>query len=209
MKEGEKTARVLEVGPGLRLLGTINGLLSERELVRISFEEFSPTAVALHISPEELEGLEAVMRKKVKKTPMSSYEMVYARKLSRFGEVQVPSPALVEAVELASDRGIPVEALDMDDERFSSQYTELISGLTMIRSSLRLKSINRRKFHQDTPEKFIMEWDRMVNGSRGFRALERMREEYMAGIIEKLSREHERLLCILQLERMKGIAGRL
>ncbi len=193
---------------GLTLLGIVKGLAKDAELAESTFEEVNPLAVGIHISPEELMGLEAVVQGEIEEVPLSSYEMVYAKKLSRFGEVQVPSPSLVTIFKKAKDKEIPVIALDMDEETYSDIYTETISGLSMIRTSLKLKGVNRKKFRSTTAEGFSIEWDRAVN-SKAYMKLERIRENHMADEIRNSISKYSPLLCLVELERMNGIVSQL
>ncbi len=70
---------------------------------------------------------------------------------------------------------------------------------------MKLKSINRRKFSQETPEEFIIEWDRVSNNMRSFRELEEKREEHMAERIIEIHDRMKKIVCIIELERMEGI----
>lgn len=187
------------------LLGTLKGLLSEKEVVRSIFMDFDPDVICLHISKEELKGLKAVVNGKVENTYLSTTEKIYAREMSRFGEVQIPPPSLVEAYNISRDEGLPVRSLDFDDTSYSEVYTRTVSGMTLIRQSLRIKKINKRKFSSDNPEEFVLEWDRTINRFRGFRNLEIEREKRMARRIRDISRKFSRVLAIVEYERMKGI----
>lgn len=193
---------------GLVILGTVKGLVKDAAIAERIFMETSPKAVALHISPEELKGLEAVVKGKIKEVPLSSYEMVYAKKLSVFGEVQVPSPALVTMMKSAKKHKIPVLPLDMDEETYSEVYIRTIGGLSMVWTSLRLKRVNRKKFKAGSPEEFSLQWDRYVN-RKTYQRLERLREEHMAEEIKKFLTDHKPLLCIVEVERFEGIIGSL
>lgn len=192
-------------GSRVYLLGTIKGLMSEADIVERAAREIKPEALAIHIGKEEIKGLRAVVDGDVQTTYLSSYEKVYAKKLSRFGEVQIPPPSLVKGMAMSSEMEIPILPLDFNDEEFASIYTEKISGLTMIRQSLRLKRVNRKKFKSDTPEEFMREWDRVSNRLKGHRNLEVKREEHMARRIRKISKRYGVILCILELERLQGI----
>jgi hypothetical protein len=187
------------------ILGTLKGLVSERELVTKTFETYDPDVIGLHIGTEEVAGLRAVVRGKVENTYLSSYEKIYARELSKYGEVQIPPPSLVEAFELSKKKKIPIKGLDFNENNYSNIYTDLIDGVTMIRQSLRLKNINRRKFKAKSAEEFILEWDRIVNKFKGFRKLEMRREEKMAKRIRSLSGEYSKVLAIVEYERKEGI----
>ncbi|MGA1848268.1 MAG: hypothetical protein ACMUHB_02910 [Thermoplasmatota archaeon] len=206
--KGRATVHTLS-STSVMVLGTIKGLVSERTLVRKAADVHSPDVIALHVSKEELKGLKAVASGKVKNTYLSSYEKVYARELSRFGEVQIPPPSLVESLEIAQDLELPLAHLDYGDEKYSSIYTRHVDGMTMIRQSLRLKRVNKRKFRSETAEDFVMEWDEVANKLRGFRKLEESRERRMASRIDKLSDKYVRILAVVELERRDGIVRSL
>jgi pheromone shutdown protein TraB len=192
-------------GSKVFIVPTVKGLVSEAVIVKESIRRYTPDAIAVHIGKEEMKGLKSVVDGKVKMTYLTSYERVYALKLSRFGEVQVPPPTLVESLRMARDLKIPIFTLDLSDEEYTDIYTRYISGVTMIRNSLRLKRINRKKFKSQTPEDYAMEWDRISNRYRGFRLLEEHRERYQAKRIIKLCKKHDRLLCVVEYERSDGI----
>ncbi len=192
-------------GRRVAVLGTVKGLTNESRLVEMAAREIGPEAIAVHIGKEELKGLESVLDGDVDSAPLSSYEKVYARKLSVFGDIQIPPPSLVEALRAARSRKIPCLPLDFNDERYSSVYTRHIDGLTMIRQSLRLKRVNRKRFPKDDLEGFTVKWDRVANAMRGFRKLEKEREGHMARRIGSLSGRYDPLLCVVELERKNGI----
>jgi hypothetical protein len=196
-------------GRRVHLLGTIKGLLSEQDLVTEHLSKHSPSAVGLHIGPQELKGLRSVIDGKVRSTYLSSYEKVYALKLSRFGEVQVPPPSLVGALRWSMENDARVIALDYSDDEYDRVYTETIGGMTLIRQSLRLKSLNRRKVRSTTPEAFCLEWDSWVNRPSGFRRLERKRELHFAERVRAVAAKHTPLVVVLELERLDGIISSL
>jgi hypothetical protein len=191
-------------GRKVHLMGTVKGLLSEQDLVAEKLTRIGPSAVGLHIGPQELKGLRAVLDGKVRSTYLSSYEKVYAMKLSRFGEVQVPPPSLVGALRWSMENGARVIALDYSDEEYDRVYTETVGGLALVRQSLRLKTIHRKKVRSDTPEGFCLEWDTWVNRSSGFRELEKRRERHFADRIKAVSRSFVPLVAVLELERLEG-----
>lgn len=205
----DRTAIIGSTSGDIMVLGTVKGLVSEGDLVLKAFKNLEPDVVGLHIGIEEVKGLKAVVKGNVENTYLSSYEKVYARELSRFGEVQIPPPSLVKAYKLAKKHKVPVKALDFNESNYSNIYTDLIDGMTMIRQSMRLKKVNRRKFKADSPEDFILEWDGAVNKFKGFRKLEGRREEKMARRIRELSKEFGKVLAVVEYERMEGIVHHL
>ncbi|MGA1819434.1 MAG: hypothetical protein ACMUHU_00330 [Thermoplasmatota archaeon] len=205
-----KRTMLIELGKSrVLLLGTLKGLVSEKEVVRSAFEDFGPDVICLHIGREEMKGLKAVVNGKVENTYLSTTEKIYAREISRFGEVQIPPPSLVEAYNISKEEGLPIRSLDFDDISYSDIYTRSVGGMTLIRQSLRIKSINKRKFRSDNPEDFVLEWDRTINRYRGFQRLELEREGRMARRIREISRKFGRVLAIIEYERMKGVSGKL
>jgi len=193
----------------VHLLGTVKGLLSEGLFVKGEVERTGPDLIGLHIGKEEVSGLRSVIQGKVDEMPLSSYERLYAMRLSRYGEVMVPPPSLVEAMRAARQKGIPVRPLDMEENRYTQVYTDLISGTTMVRQSLRMKGVARVKFSDKDPLTFALHWDRVVNKLKGYRNLERAREDHMAKRIKDLSRSGGVQLHILEIERTSGILGSL
>ena len=192
-------------GDRVFILGTIKGLQSESKVVEDAISRLEPVLIGLHISSEELNGLEKVLDGHYDSTPMSSLEKLYAMRLSSYGEVQIPPPSLVQAMRSSRKMKIPLIALDMDEEDYSELYTRTVSGLTLIRQSMDLKRINRIEFDDPDAESFCIHWDRVVNKKSDFRRLESAREERMARRIEELSGKGLDCLFILELERMPGI----
>ncbi|MDG6225056.1 MAG: hypothetical protein QCI82_06040 [Candidatus Thermoplasmatota archaeon] len=200
--------RLIEFDKGgfrIHILGTIKGLVSESFTVEQVIEMLGPDLIGVHISPEELEGLAMVIDGEYKRTPMSPLEKVYAIKLSRFGEVQIPPPSLVQALRSSRERGIPIFPLDMNDEEYSDAYTENVGGLTLVRQSLEIKRINRMDYKGSDAAAFCTHWDRTVNRMSDFRTLEKLREERMAMRVHELSSKARVSLFILELERLEGI----
>jgi len=140
------------------LLGLIKGLTVERKTVRKAFNKINPDIIALYISEQELLGLQSVANGKTKNVPLSRYEVVYARKLAyyaeqdqnKYGKVMVPPPCLLEGLKLGQKNKIPVVALDMNDNEYSTAFTENISSFHLIRHSMRFKKISKKKFNVKT-----------------------------------------------------------
>lgn len=189
------------------LLGTVKGLVSEGERVKEAVAAVSPGVIGLHIHKNELKGLGAVVRGEVKETGLSCTEETYGRNLAMFGEVQVPPPSLVAAYRIARESKIPLAPLDMGDGQFADEFTRKISTITLIRQSFRMRRLKKKRFQCADADNFVMEWDSIVNGLRGYRELERERERHMAENIGLLAREHKRVLAVLETERLDGIMG--
>jgi len=191
------------------VLATIKGLTRERALVRNAFMDMDPDAVAIHISAEEMIGLKKVVDGKIKEIALSNYEEVYAKKLSRYGQVQVPPPSIVSAYRLAKKKKIPILALDVGEERFTEAFTSNISTMQLYRHSSRLKKLAKKKYSSSDPEQFIREWDADVTKLKGFSQLEDIRERHMAERIQYFSGKFDTLLAVVEFERAPGILRHL
>ncbi len=189
----------------VHVLKVIKGLSSEREDVKRRFYECKPDAVALSISKEELAGLRALIEGSEHSVALSPYEEVYARRLAAFGEVRVPPPAYEEAMLLAIQQGIPTHAIDMDEEAYTSAFCSHISGLALFWHSLCFRRIKKKRFKAHSPEEFVEMWDRYINRLKGFRNLERAREEHMAKELIKFSGHYNSILAVIEWERGKGV----
>ncbi len=195
---------VVQLGVGrVHLQSVIRGLVAEGVSVRKGFDLARPRAVAISISQEELEGLRA--QPDAEADPSNLAEEVYVRELSRYGAVRKPPPCFVEAVRIGGEQGVPLLSLDLGDVAYTDAYVDSVSGLDMLRDSRQQQKLQRLVFQYDTPEEFVLEFDRRVNRFKGFRALERRREEHMARRIHEVAQEHGKVLALVELERFQGV----
>ncbi len=192
-------------GKSLLFFGTIKGLVSEREVLREIFEDFKPQILLLGISPEQLEGLKKYLEEPFEIEP-EDYEIIYGLKLQRYGEVGLPVPTYLEAFALSSESGVPMKAIDMPEEKFSDLFVRKIDIFHIFRYNFRKRKLWKMKFDYETPEEFVLAWDREINKISAYMAIEREREKHMAGEIEKfLKGEDERIMVVVELERLEGV----
>ncbi|MBM4249401.1 MAG: hypothetical protein FJ149_08225 [Euryarchaeota archaeon] len=168
-----------------------------------------PDVVALPVSPEGLKGLRAIWKGKKPDIFLSHYEEIYAVKLARYGKVSIPPPSFTGAFAAAAGEGIPVRAVDIDEEGFSDAFVESVSTAGLLYHSLRWRWLRRRRFREPTARDFALAWDRAITSLKGFRNLERRREEHMARELSLLCGRHGKVLAVLELERMEGVLSRL
>jgi hypothetical protein len=187
----------------------INGLTSEISKIRKVYNKIKPDIVGIQASEEELNGLRKVVEGEKLEYFLSNYEEIYARKLATFGEVKIPPPCYEEAMKLCLENDTPIAALDMDDMLFADVFCENISGWQLYRHSLRVRRLRRKRFKAKTAEEFVFEWDKEINKLKGFRNLETKREEHMAKELGRLAEEHDRILCIVEMQRAEGICKRV
>jgi hypothetical protein len=202
--------RTVRVGScALEVFPTVKGLERERKAVREAVLGSRPEAVAIPVSPEGLRGLRAIWKGKQPEIFLSHYEEIYAVKLARYGKVSVPPPSFTEAYAAAAGEGIPVKAIDLDEEGFSDAFVQSISTANLVYHSLRWRWLRRKRFNQATARDFALAWDRAITSLKGFRNLELRREEHMAGALGRLCARHRKVFAVLELERMEGVLARL
>jgi hypothetical protein len=187
----------------------INGLTSEAAEINKAYNKIKPDVVAMQISEAELDGLKRITEGEEFDYFMSNYEQIYAKKLAAFGEVKVPPPCYESAMKLCLRDEVPVEPIDMDDIYYADVFCENVSTRDLIRHSLRVKKLRRKKFKVETAEEFVLAWDKEINKLKGFRNLETAREKYMGRELVRLSKKYSRILCIMELQRAEGVIAHL
>jgi hypothetical protein len=190
-------------GCTIHILSVIKGLKSETEKVRKAFEETKPDVVAISLSREEVEGLKNIPDDY--EPELSRYEEIYAEGLGRFGEVAAPPPCYVATLELARHEGIPLIPVDMDEQSYTDLYCAVVPGTALFRHSTRTWLLKRRTFSDDSPEAFVLAWDKAVNNMEGFRIIENKRAEAMAKGIKKACAGSNGLLAVIELERAADV----
>ena len=202
--------RKIQVGNSkIHIPNIINGLTSEKANVKKVYNKVKPDVVAMQISEAELDGLKRITEGEEFDYFMSNYEQIYAKKLAAFGEVKVPPPCYESAMKLCLRDKIPVEPIDMDDLYYADVFCENVTTRDLIRHSLRVKKLRRKKFKAETAEEFVLAWDKEINRLKGFRNLESAREDYMARELIRLSKKYERILCIMEMQRAEGVIAKL
>jgi hypothetical protein len=196
-------------GQVIYLKGVIKGLLREKKLVTSLFDEVKPQMVALPISPEEKKGLKACVEGKVKEIALSNLEEIYSERLQAYGKVAVPPPYLAQAYILAEKRGVKIKPIDMDEETFTDFYIKNVSTVDLIFHSQRVKHLKRKRFAAKTANDFALEWDDYINRTTGMRVVEQQRETVMAANLAKIPKKYERVLALMETERIGGVAKNL
>ncbi len=197
-------------GKEILFFGTVKGLVSERDSLRKVFEDFVPDMVMVSMSPEEMEGLEKYLKEPFEIDP-DDYEVIYAKKLERFGEVGLPVPTYLELFSLLKRYNFDIVPIDMPDMDYTELFTRKIDVIKLIRFELRKRKVWKKEFKAKTPEEFAIEWDKEINRIREFMDIERERERYMAMKIRNAVNncKNRRCMVILEVERMEGVLGNL
>lgn len=195
----------------LMIVGAVRGLVSEGERVEELIQKEMPDVIGLAISKEGLTAMrEHLERNETNDAPLENMEEeVYVAGLEAFGEVRKPPPCFSRAVTIAKKNNILIETLDMDDEQYTNAFCRNISTLEMMSLGRCGRRMARHAFTAATPEDFVMEFDSIANRSKGFKRLEKEREEHMALKISELAGKYEDVLAIVELERSTGISNAL
>lgn len=195
---------------GILLMGCIRGLASEGELVHEAVLEHGPDVVGISISKESLQAMAEHFRSKSElPEPANFEEEMYIEGVSQYGEVIRPPPCFSEAWRAAEKQGIELKALDMDDEHFTAAFCKHISALEIIRQGRCSKKWARHAFVANSPKEFVLEWDSVINWLPGYKSLERAREEWIARGISKLDQRFDRVLAVVEYERVAGVCESL
>jgi pheromone shutdown protein TraB len=194
-------------GKRIFLAGIIEGLYSETEKVGRLIESLSPQLVALQISQEELEQLRTASQEE--KFFLSLEQEVYARKLALYGEVRVPWPHYEEVLKICKANDIPIEAIDLTEKEYITNFVKLVSPLDLIRYNLKLKRLRKKRFKVATAEEFVCKWHELLTRLKGYKRLELMREEYSATKILELLEQYPKILVFLAFQTLTGLEQRL
>ena len=65
--------------------------------------------------------------------------------------------------------------------------------------------VKKKVFKASTPQMFTLEWDTELTRLKGFKKVEKSREEHMAYRLWELSSNYKRVLAVLEYERRDGI----
>lgn len=185
------------------IYGTVRGLLSEKNEIEEIFKNNNFDLVMLGISPEDLNGLSIYIEKPFE-AELSDYEIIYGLKLQNFGKVKMPVPSFTTALKIALDKGIEVSAIDMNEKEYADAYTRNVKFLNLLRHTLRKKRLYKKEFKANSPEEFVLKWDREILKIKGYAKLENEREIYMANKI-KNNEKGKNIIIIIDFERMEGV----
>lgn len=201
----EELEAITVKGSKIHFVEVVRGLKSEAERVKLAIEKVKPDLIAMSVSMEEVEGLKDYIKEPYE-VEMSRYEELYAKHLSRFGDVFLPPPCFLAGLEEAENRRLELVGVDMDDETHTAAYCALVSGSELFRHTTRFNLLKLKRFHADTPAEFVRVWDRKVNNLRGFRDLEKEREKFIAMELLRLAGNgYQKILSIIDLERVEGV----
>lgn len=193
--------------PGLTILGVVRGLLAESAQVPGALEELAPETVAIGLSEEECAGLTEhfVATPTEPFVPLLASETVEVREVGRFGDVRVPHPSFVAAMEWATERGVPVEAVDPSDERYAEMFGERVGYLELVRRTLSERRLLRSPPKAASADELVLRWDAAINKGRSSQVLQSERDEHLALELRRLGRKHRKVVALIDRERVPGV----
>jgi hypothetical protein len=189
------------------ILPIVNGLVSEADRVRQEFSDHEAYGAALSI-----EGIQCLKNRfNIEDTfDVSELDMVYAKHMERFGEVEIPSPAMYTFIDLVTERDKLCIPLDMNDADFTEVYCDTVGVTEFIKEHNVAKRGMKRIFDGSTPERLAKQWDRFVNDSlKSYGKLSEIREQHIADEIRDVAKYRKSLLVIMEVERVDGVVSRL
>lgn len=195
----------------LLLLAPVRGLVSEAPQVVSELAAFSPEAVGLGTSAEELRGLADyfVTAEAEPVVPLSPNEFNEVRGLCRFGEVRVPNPAFLAAIRWAQERTLPVVALDPNEEQSATLFAENIGYVELVRRTVREHRVGRSPPATDSADAFAVAWDHEISRGRGSRRHAQLRDRHLATELRSLSAGRRRVAGLVDRERFEGVRSSL
>lgn len=194
-------------GSSVLVVDTVFGLEAEADVVDDALEGFDPDAVALGVSPSELDGLDEYLA--ASGEPPTPEPDRYAEGLAEFGAISLPPPSLLAAVSAARARDLPLEALDLPEEAYTETFTDQVSTWQLFWNTRREKKLARNPPDVATAREYALAWDRERRRSDGLAHLEAKRELHMADRLRELAGRHHRVLAVVETPRAAGVVEEL
>lgn len=197
--------------PELLVLGVVRGVVGEVAPMTAELERFRPASLALALGPEELTSyLEQFVGGATDPyAPLLPTETAEVLALARFGEVRVPHAPFVEGLRWAAGHGVPVAAVDPDEERYADLFGERIGYWELVRRTVRERSLARSPPAAETPDEFALRWGGRVGKGRASRRFESERTELTVQGIRDRQRASERLAVLIDRERVPELQRQL
>ncbi|MCI4350115.1 MAG: hypothetical protein L3K15_01175 [Thermoplasmata archaeon] len=192
---------------GLLLVGAVRGMATDAVAAVAELDRFRPSVVGVGLSSDELTGLTDyfVGTDSEPVVPLTSTEAAEIRGLAQFGEVRVPHPTFVAAIEWARRANVPVEPLDPSDDTLADQFTEHVSYLELVRRTVRERGMLRHPPEAKNADEFVVAWDRRLTPGAGSARLAAARERVIAESLRRLTEGGRRTVGIVDRERLPGV----
>ena len=191
--------------PPVLLIGAVRGLYSESDATLAQLDRANPDHLGLALSPEEYEGIGTYFSDAEAETTIHLIETEKSeiQALTRWGEVRVPNPTAVRAIEWARRRSVPIHPLDPPDEGAAAMFTASIGYVELVRRTLRERSLARAPPSAESPDDFALQWDRRMSAGSGSRDLARNRDSYLVAGAREVLTKSRNLAVIVDRERFE------
>ena len=192
-------------GRNVVIVAVINGLKSEIAIVREAVEKHSPDLIGISATEKQVEYLRKWnSSEEVDQPEYSDFDLLYAREMSKFGDVVLPSPAQLFAVDVADGVGIEIAALEMSDRDYAELYMKFVKPHSLFIDSI-FRRRRLRKVFDGTAEEVVLKLDSAGRHPKGVELLDSERERHIAAEIARISEGHRLLLALVDYERSAGI----
>jgi hypothetical protein len=197
--------------PDLLVVGVVRGLVDEGAKAVARAGSFRPDALALGLTPEEAASLKEHFLDAGAEpfVPLAPGEVSEARALVRFGEVGVPNPSYLALLRWGTERGLPVEGVDADEEVQAELFVANIGIVELIRRTLGERRVGRKPPEVADGDRFALAWDAKAHPGRGSRRYAAAMQRALVTRVGELRKEHRRLLVAVDRERAERLAKAL
>ncbi len=188
----------------------IKGLIRDGDALRDELLKAKPERIYVCISQGEVEGLKKFLQDPFQ-VNLSDYEVLYGVALSRYGEVMTPPPIYIEPIVYSEKFNVEITGLDYPEDEYARIYAETVRPRDLMIHSVRKKSVGRKKFPQETPEDFVLEWDSVMTRNPRLRRIEELRLERMFDtFLDSFSAAKDsRSFLVMDYEKCSGFRQRL
>lgn len=187
------------------ILPIVHALAGEEKKIYRSFDSVKPSCVAIGVSPEDIEIIKSETHENKDDVELGIQHQTFLLHLSSYGKITIPPRDIIVVHELAEDNNIPIVAIDIDDEMYANLLTENVSIVSLMRHSRKIKKLSKKKFKAQTPQDFVIEWNKEVNKIKAFNKIEELREEHMVKKIVDLCSKYKTILMILPYEKKENV----
>ncbi|MDG6221420.1 MAG: hypothetical protein QCI38_08255 [Candidatus Thermoplasmatota archaeon] len=190
------------------VLPIVKGLKSNEFLVRDAIYRIQPEALCLPVAQDGIDDMKT-WDGEMQDLPLSNEDLVYIHGLKDFGEVSLPPPGYLAALDEAKQKDIPIVALDMDEDSFSKLFCDKVSVFELWSRGRLPRKLLKRKIVADSPEEYAMTWEALLRRNKGSANVEEEREKHIYKALVQAAMGRKRILAIVEYERKEGILRHL
>lgn len=203
-------SRLTVAGHDVLLLGTVAGFVPDADRVRQAFDAFRPQQIALGVPPEDLAALEQ-LAKTPKPEDLAVLDEASEKLLAlvgAFGPTRIPSPDLEAAHALSQESGLPLHAIDLDDESHANAFTTNVKFYHVVQSNSIKSRLLRKGVTGADAYAVANAWDAAWTKPKGLHRVEALREAHMAERLRELA-SNGSVLALVPSARLTGIVAAL